>query len=80
MRFEETFATELSEVTLEADPETVEAGKAAAWVRAGINRVSFGLAVVFGQGIGGVGADAPAGGYLSGGADFARSGDSKYQF
>jgi len=30
-------------VTLEADPETIEAGKAAAWVRAGINRVSFGL-------------------------------------
>jgi oxygen-independent coproporphyrinogen-3 oxidase len=30
-------------VTLEADPETVEAEKAAAWVRAGINRVSFGL-------------------------------------
>jgi oxygen-independent coproporphyrinogen III oxidase len=39
----ETFANELSEVTLEADPETVEAGKAAAWVGAGINRVSFGL-------------------------------------
>ena len=38
-----TFAAELSEVTLEADPETVEAEKAAAWVRAGINRVSFGL-------------------------------------
>jgi oxygen-independent coproporphyrinogen-3 oxidase len=34
---------DLMEVTLEADPETVEAGKAAAWVRAGINRVSFGL-------------------------------------
>jgi oxygen-independent coproporphyrinogen-3 oxidase len=33
----------LEEVTLEADPETVEAVKAAAWVRAGINRVSFGL-------------------------------------
>jgi oxygen-independent coproporphyrinogen-3 oxidase len=33
----------LEEVTLEADPETIEAGKAAAWVRAGINRVSFGL-------------------------------------
>jgi len=33
----------LEEVTLEADPETVEAGKAAAWVAAGINRVSFGL-------------------------------------
>ena len=39
----ETFASELSEVTLEADPETVEPGKAAAWVRAGINRVSFGV-------------------------------------
>ncbi|HEY6388308.1 MAG TPA: radical SAM family heme chaperone HemW, partial [Candidatus Acidoferrum sp.] len=38
-----TFRTELSEVTLEADPETVEKGKAAAWVRAGINRVSFGV-------------------------------------
>jgi oxygen-independent coproporphyrinogen-3 oxidase len=38
-----TFAGQLAEVTLEADPETVEAGKAAAWVRAGINRVSFGL-------------------------------------
>jgi oxygen-independent coproporphyrinogen-3 oxidase len=38
-----TFSTELSEVTLEADPETVEGGKAASWVRAGINRVSFGL-------------------------------------
>jgi oxygen-independent coproporphyrinogen-3 oxidase len=34
---------ELLEVTLEADPETIEAGKAAVWVRAGINRVSFGL-------------------------------------
>jgi oxygen-independent coproporphyrinogen III oxidase len=38
-----TFEAELEEVTLEADPETIEAGKAAAWVRAGINRVSFGL-------------------------------------
>jgi oxygen-independent coproporphyrinogen III oxidase len=38
-----SFPTELAEVTLEADPETIEAGKAAAWVRAGINRVSFGL-------------------------------------
>jgi oxygen-independent coproporphyrinogen-3 oxidase len=38
-----TFAAELVEVTLEADPETIEAEKAAAWVRAGINRVSFGL-------------------------------------
>jgi len=38
-----TFRTEFGEVTLEADPETVEVGKATAWVRAGINRVSFGL-------------------------------------
>ena len=39
----ESFATDLAEVTLEADPETIEREKAAAWVRAGINRVSFGL-------------------------------------
>jgi oxygen-independent coproporphyrinogen-3 oxidase len=39
----ESFATELAEVTLEADPETIEAEKAGTWVRAGINRVSFGL-------------------------------------
>jgi oxygen-independent coproporphyrinogen-3 oxidase len=38
-----SFATELAEVTLEADPETAEAAKAAAWVQAGINRVSFGV-------------------------------------
>ena len=38
-----TFTAELAEVTLEADPETIEAKKAAAWVRAAINRVSFGL-------------------------------------
>ncbi len=38
-----TFAGGLSEVTLEADPETVTAEKAAAWIRAGINRVSFGV-------------------------------------
>ena len=37
------YTGEFEEVTLEADPETIEAGKAAAWVRAGINRVSFGL-------------------------------------
>ena len=39
----ESFLAELVEVTLEADPETVEAEKAVAWVRAGINRVSFGV-------------------------------------
>jgi oxygen-independent coproporphyrinogen-3 oxidase len=39
----ETFANELSEVTLEADPETVTADKAGAWVATGINRVSFGV-------------------------------------
>src|SRR5713101_9855025 len=31
------------EVTLEADPETIEEGKAETWARAGINRVSFGV-------------------------------------
>ena len=35
--------TQIAEVTLEADPETVEAGKAAAWFETGINRVSFGV-------------------------------------
>jgi oxygen-independent coproporphyrinogen III oxidase len=39
----ERFTTELSEVTLEADPETVTAEKAGAWIAAGINRVSFGV-------------------------------------
>jgi oxygen-independent coproporphyrinogen-3 oxidase len=38
-----SFSAELTEVTLEADPETIEGAKAAAWARAGINRVSFGL-------------------------------------
>ena len=38
-----TFRTEFAEVTLEADPETLEEKKAAAWMRAGINRVSFGV-------------------------------------
>jgi oxygen-independent coproporphyrinogen III oxidase len=39
----ENFRAELVEVTLEADPETVEAEKATAWVQAGISRVSFGV-------------------------------------
>ena len=39
----ESFATEFAEVTLEADPETIGREKVEAWVRAGINRVSFGL-------------------------------------
>ena len=38
-----SFAAELAEVTLEADPETVEVEKTGAWVVAGINRVSFGV-------------------------------------
>jgi len=37
------FSCEPSEITLEADPETIHGEKAAAWVRAGINRVSFGV-------------------------------------
>jgi putative oxygen-independent coproporphyrinogen III oxidase len=39
----ESFACDLREVTLEADPETVTEEKAAAWVAAGINRISFGV-------------------------------------
>jgi oxygen-independent coproporphyrinogen III oxidase len=39
----DNFVAELKEVTLEADPETVTEEKAAAWVAAGINRVSFGV-------------------------------------
>lgn len=36
------FCCELEEVTLEADPETVTGDNAAAWLRAGFNRVSLG--------------------------------------
>jgi len=39
----ETFSSQLREVTLEADPETVVTEKAEAWAEAGINRVSFGV-------------------------------------
>ncbi len=39
----ESFDCSLEEVTLEAEPETVEVEKAAAWAEAGINRVSFGV-------------------------------------
>jgi len=40
---QQNFMSQLSEVTLEADPETVTEENAAAWVAAGINRVSFGV-------------------------------------
>jgi len=36
------YSTELVEVTLEADPETITADKATAWLAAGFNRVSLG--------------------------------------
>lgn len=36
------FQCSFGEVTLEADPETIDGEKAAAWVAAGFNRVSFG--------------------------------------
>jgi len=39
----ETFSCDLAEVTLEADPETVEPGKAEAWATAGIRRISLGV-------------------------------------
>src|ERR1700757_4864512 len=35
------FRTRLSEITLEADPETIDGQKAAGWAQAGINRISF---------------------------------------
>ena len=38
-----TFSSAFSEVTLEADPETVDQPKAEAWSAAGINRISFGV-------------------------------------
>jgi oxygen-independent coproporphyrinogen III oxidase len=38
----QTFSCEFHEVTLEADPETVEVEKAGQWVAMGINRISFG--------------------------------------
>ena len=36
------FKCSFTEVTLEADPETIDAEKAAAWAAAGFNRISFG--------------------------------------
>src|SRR5271154_6409187 len=39
----ETFTWGAPEITLEADPETIEPAKAEAWASAGVNRVSFGL-------------------------------------
>ena len=36
------FDCSFTEVTLEADPETIDAEKAAAWAAAGFNRISFG--------------------------------------
>jgi oxygen-independent coproporphyrinogen III oxidase len=38
-----SFVCDFGEVTLEADPETITAEKAAAWVAAGIGRISFGV-------------------------------------
>jgi len=38
----ESFSCAFEEITLEADPETIEVEKACAWVAAGIDRISFG--------------------------------------
>jgi oxygen-independent coproporphyrinogen III oxidase len=38
-----SFSCALGEVTLEADPETIESEKAAEWAVSGINRISFGV-------------------------------------
>jgi oxygen-independent coproporphyrinogen-3 oxidase len=39
----ETFSSNFREITLEADPETVEPERATAWAAAGINRISLGV-------------------------------------
>jgi oxygen-independent coproporphyrinogen III oxidase len=39
---QESFATSITEATLEADPETITAPKAEAWLKAGIDRISLG--------------------------------------
>ncbi len=39
----DTFLHDFREVTLEADPETIDAANAATWAAAGINRVSLGV-------------------------------------
>ena len=39
----DSFSCALDEVTLEADPETIEAEKAADWAASSINRISFGV-------------------------------------
>src|SRR5487761_155135 len=39
----QNYSCALEEVTLEADPETITAEKAAAWLDAGINRISMGV-------------------------------------
>jgi oxygen-independent coproporphyrinogen-3 oxidase len=38
----ETFSCAFGEVTLEADPETIDGEKAVRWLAAGVNRISFG--------------------------------------
>ena len=38
-----SYAVEAPEVTIEADPETIDAEKATAWIAAGFNRVSMGV-------------------------------------
>ncbi len=38
----DTFSCSFDEVTLEADPETIDAAKAGQWANAGFNRISFG--------------------------------------
>jgi oxygen-independent coproporphyrinogen-3 oxidase len=39
----QNFVCELTEITLEADPETITQEKATSWVAVGINRISFGV-------------------------------------
>src|SRR5260221_4089437 len=77
----ETFASELREVTLEADPETVTAEKTVAWVAAGINRVSFGVQSFCDEELQAAGRmHRRAGGFLRGGGFRGGGGGGDYFF
>src|SRR2546426_5597022 len=74
------YTTELEEVTLEADPETIEAEKAAAWVRAGIDRVSFGLQSFSGKELVAAGRMHRRAGIFRAGAVFCAAGGRENKF
>src|SRR5260370_2789160 len=65
------------EVTLEADPETIEAEKVAAWVQAGINRGSFGLQSFVDKELVAAGGVHPRGADFTGRVWFSRGGGTR---